>query len=173
MTIKDANGNMVDVASQNVGGWGLGLGIAGTALGLANHGGGGLGLFGGGNYGNYANAAQADEISKLRMENAILHADNTTDKKLVEVYTQLAQQDSKMRDRIDALREELGGKITAEREARLLAEGAQAVINAQVETGIAVLKNQQASMAATIASITETVIPQRKICDTSCCGCNN
>lgn len=173
MTIKDANGNMVDVASQNVGGWGLGLGIAGTALGLANHGGGLGGLFGGGNYGNYANAAQADEISKLRMENAILHADNTTDKKLVEVHTQLAQQDSKLRDRIDALREEMGGKITAEREARLLAEGAQAVINAQNETGIALLKSQQASMAATIASITETVIPQRRVCDTSCCGCNN
>lgn len=176
MYVKDANGNMIDVASQNVGGWGLGLGITGTLLGLANHA-GGYGLFGGnGMFGNTTRNGQyigseADEISKLRMDNAILNAEKDSDRKDVEIYTALNKKDNEFRDRLDAVKEDLSNKIAAEREARLLAQGEQAVINAKVDTGLALLKEQGKSMAATLAEITEMVIPQRRVVDTSCCAC--
>ena len=170
MTVKDANGNMIDVASQNVGGWGLGLGITGTVLGLANHA-GGYGLFGGNARNGQYIGSEADEISKLRMDNAILNAEKDSDRKDVEIYTALNKKDNEFRDRLDAVKEDLSNKIAAEREARLLAQGDQAVINAQFNTGIALLKDQQKNMAATLAEITEMVIPQRRVIDTSCCAC--
>ena len=59
---------MAEFASKGVAGSGLGLGIAGTALGLLNNGGnGGLlgGLFGGGNQ---------NVVSALQAENSMLKA---------------------------------------------------------------------------------------------------
>lgn len=170
MMIKDEHGEMHNVASNSKANAGLTTGIIGTAL-------GGLSLLGGlGNgYGRSGAVAtaEADEISKLRMENAILNAYNATDKKLVEVYKDLASRDTAARDRLDAVKEELNGKIAEEREARLVAEGKQSVLNAQFQAGIDVLSSQQKSMAATLASITMTVIPQNKVCDTGCnCGNN-
>lgn len=53
---------MAEFASKGVAGSGLGLGIAGTALGLLNNGGNGLlgGLLGGGNQ-NVVSALQAEK----------------------------------------------------------------------------------------------------------------
>ena len=170
MMIKDEHGEMHNVASNSKANAGLTTGIIGTAL-------SGLGWLGGlgngfGRSGAVA-TSEADEISKLRMENAILNADNATDKKLVDVYKDLASRDTAARDRLDAVKEELSGKIAAEREARLIAEGKQSVLNTQFQTGIDVLASQQKSMAATLANITTTVIPQNKVCDTGCnCGNN-
>ncbi len=172
MMIKDEHGEMHNVASNSKANAGLTTGIIGTAL-------GGLGLLGGlGNGFGYGRSgvvatAEADEISKLRMENAILHADNATDKKLVDVYKDLASRDTAARDRLDAVREELSRKIAEEREARLVAEGKQSVLNAQFQAGIDVLSSQQKSMAATLANITMTVIPQNRVCETGCNCCNN
>lgn len=58
---------MAEFASKGVAGSGLGLGIAGTALGLLNNGGNGLlgGLFGGGNQ---------NVVSALQAENSMLKA---------------------------------------------------------------------------------------------------
>lgn len=73
---------MAEFASKGVAGSGLGLGIAGTALGLLNNGGnGGLlgGLLGGGNQ---------NVVSALQAENGMLKAENYSDKNAKEVYAQ-------------------------------------------------------------------------------------
>lgn len=73
---------MAEFASKGVAGSGLGLGIAGTALGLLNNGGnGGLlgGLLGGGNQ---------NVVSALQAENSMLKAENYSDKNAKEVYAQ-------------------------------------------------------------------------------------
>lgn len=72
---------MAEFASKGVAGSGLGLGIAGTALGVLNSSanGNGLlgGLFGGGNQ---------NIISALQAENGQLKAENYSDKNAKEVY---------------------------------------------------------------------------------------
>ena len=74
---------MAEFASKGVAGSGLGLGIAGTALGLLNNGGNGGGvlggLFGGGNQ---------NVVSALQAENGMLKAENYSDKNAKEVYAQ-------------------------------------------------------------------------------------
>ena len=71
MQIKTADG-MESVASAGVGGAGLGLGIAGTALGLLN--GGGRGLFGG-----LFGCGCGDQVSALQSELAQVKAERYAD----------------------------------------------------------------------------------------------
>lgn len=83
---------MAEFASKGVAGSGLGLGIAGTALGLLNNGGnGGLlgGLFGGGNQ---------NVVSALQAENGMLKAENYSDKNAKEVYAQSLADNRRLRD---------------------------------------------------------------------------
>lgn len=83
---------MAEVASKGVAGSGLGLGIAGTALGLLNNGGNGLlgGLLGGG----YQNV-----VSALQAENSMLKAENYSDKNAKEVYAQSLADNRRLRDK--------------------------------------------------------------------------
>lgn len=80
-----------EFASKGVAGSGLGLGIAGTALGLLNNGGNGLlgGLFGGGNQ---------NVVSALQAENSMLKAENYSDKNAKEVYAQSLADNRRLRD---------------------------------------------------------------------------
>lgn len=83
---------MAEFASKGVAGSGLGLGIAGTALGLLNNGGnGGLlgGLLGGGNQ---------NVVSALQAENSQLKAENYSDKNAKEVYMQSLTDNRRLRD---------------------------------------------------------------------------
>lgn len=83
---------MAEFASKGVAGSGLGLGIAGTALGLLNNGGnGGLlgGLLGGGNQ---------NVVSALQAENSMLKAENYSDKNAKEVYAQSLADNRRLRD---------------------------------------------------------------------------
>ena len=83
---------MAEFASKGVAGSGLGLGIAGTALGLLNNeGNGGLlgGLLGGGNQ---------DVVSALQAENSMLKAENYSDKNAKEVYAQSLADNRRLRD---------------------------------------------------------------------------
>lgn len=82
---------MAEFASKGVAGSGLGLGIAGTALGLLNNGGNGLlgGLFGGGNQ---------NVVSALQAENGMLKAENYSDKNAKEVYAQSLADNRRLRD---------------------------------------------------------------------------
>lgn len=99
-----------EYASKGVAGAGLGLGIAGTALGLLNNNGNGLlgGLFGnnGWNNGFAGMAAQAagcavnDKFSSLEAEIAKLKAEKYSDKSDIEVYKQTREENNDLRDRL-------------------------------------------------------------------------
>ena len=198
MTIKGMNGETHEVTSNSHGNLNSVLGALGTAsfLGLgANNLGRGFGWGGygyGGNYGDYGgnyghrdyqcsenqpvnryDAQQMIALAAKDAEIANLRSDKETDKKLVEVYSQLAKQDNQFRDRLDILKEQFSERLTAEREARLISEKEQAVFNQSVTGATATIKSQIAQMQNILGEITTNVVPSRKVCDTGCgCGCN-
>ncbi len=96
MEIKTADGTH-SVASAGVGGAGLGLGIAGTALGLLNGNGGNIlgGLFGG--------CGCANTTSQLMAELAKEKAERYTDQVGTEVYKQFAKERNETQGQISAL----------------------------------------------------------------------
>lgn len=96
MEIKTQDGTQ-HVASAGVGGAGLGLGIAGTALGLLNGNAGNIlgGLFGGCGCGNQTTALMA-ELAKEKSE-------RYTDQVGTEVYKQFAKERKETQDQISAL----------------------------------------------------------------------
>lgn len=67
---------MAEYASKGVAGSGLGLGIAGTALGVLNSSNGGSGGILGGLFGN----GNQNAVSALQAENAMLKSENYSDK---------------------------------------------------------------------------------------------
>lgn len=104
MEIKTQDGTQ-HVASAGVGGAGLGLGIAGTALGLLNNGvGNGLlgNLFGGCNNG-CGNNFYANQASQLMAELAKEKAERYTDQVGTEVYKQFAKERNETQAQISAL----------------------------------------------------------------------
>ena len=84
----------MEYASKGVAGSGLGLGIAGTALGLLNANGGGLlgGILGGGNCChenmpvNRYELAQEQKIADLQSQVALRDANTYNDQKILELY---------------------------------------------------------------------------------------
>lgn len=151
---------MAEFASKGVAGSGLGLGIAGTALGLLNN----RGLLNG----VYANEAtcsentpvsryeltQESKIAELQSQIALRDANAYNDQKLLEVYKYF---DGELKD----IRAGQSDKWTE-----------QAVINCQNSSGLKVLASQVADVTATVDSITKTAVPSSAICNFSC-GCNN
>ena len=98
---------MAEYASKGVAGSGLGLGIAGTALGLlnANNGNGGLlgGLLGGGWNNQAAQMANAAGMATLAEKDATiarLQAEKYSDKNDVEVYAQTRRENQDLGDRL-------------------------------------------------------------------------
>ena len=97
-----------EYASKGVAGAGLGLGIAGTALGLLNNNGNGLlgGLFGNHGGAMAGMAAQAagcavnDKFSTLEAEIARLKAEKYSDKSDIEVYKQTREENKDLQDRL-------------------------------------------------------------------------
>ena len=101
--------NETEYASKGVAGAGLGLGIAGTTLGLLNNNGNGLfGLFGGNGWNNGmgAMAAQAagcavnGKVSSLEAEIAKLKAEKHSDLHDIEVYKQTREENKDLQDRL-------------------------------------------------------------------------
>lgn len=151
---------MAEFASKGVAGSGLGLGIAGTALGLLNN----RGLLNG----IYANEAtcsentpvsryeltQESKIAELQSQIALRDANAYNDQKLLEVYKYF---DGELKD----IRAGQSDKWTE-----------QAVINCQNSSGLKVLASQVADVTATVDSITKTAVPSSAICNFGC-GCNN
>jgi hypothetical protein len=137
---------MVEVenyASKGVAGAGLGLGIAGTALGLLQNGnlGGILGGIGGCNSNHYVNRYEADQAAKLADAESrirLLESNIYTDGKIADVY------------------ERLNAKIAGV-EAQICT---QAVVNAQVTANIACMQNT----INTLSGLTKTVIPITSVC---------
>lgn len=88
------------------------------------------------------------------MEIAQLKAEQSMDAKVLDLYKWT---DGQIKD----LRETQNAKWTE-----------QAVINATVTNGLTSLKGQVDSVTAAVNSITQTVVPQKVICNTGCGCCN-
>ena len=135
MQIKTADG-IENVGSAGVAGAGLGLGIAGTALGLLQN--GGLnGIFGGGNQCN-----DTRTISALESEIAMLKSEKYTDKVGTEVYAELNKKFN-----------EIGQFVAGMDKNSAVAEA----INAE---RISCLTNRVAALEA----LTKMVVPNSSVC---------
>lgn len=165
---------MAEFASKGVAGSGLGLGIAGTALGLLNGNGNGLlgGLFGN-NYNacgcsenqvvNRYELQQESKIAELQSQIALRDANTYNDQKLLEVYKYF------------------DGELKDIRKTMCDTNAKQGIINAKFESAIDVIGSQVASINTTIAGITKTVIPNTNVCpgwgsvcvESTGCGCVN
>lgn len=130
---------MAEFASKGVAGSGLGLGIAGTALGLLN-GAGGLAMAGrNGDCGvSHYELNQETRISDLQAQVALRDANIYNDQKMLDMYKYF---DGEVK-RID----------------KTLCE--QAVFNATQTGAISLLQNQ----IATLQGLTKTVIPNTSVC---------
>lgn len=169
---------MAEYASKGVAGSGLGLGIAGTALGVLNSSanGNGLlgGLFGGGNQ---------NLVSSLQAENSMLKAENYSDKNAKEVYMQSLNDNRRLRDEAFAFIKPLADESANNRVelAKLQAElkcccekqelREQIILGKVNELGLttqakfACLDQTIAGIAGTLGNITKTVIPMSAICE--------
>lgn len=139
---------MAEFASKGVAGSGLGLGIAGTALGLLN---GGLGnLFGnncmsGCSENHIVNRYELGLVSELNAKDgeiALLKADKYTDQKIVETYKDLV------------------GQINAIKENQNAINMQQAVYNGTNNATINCLQGQINALQA----LTKTIIPITNVC---------
>lgn len=152
----------MEFASRGVGNTGLGLGIAGTALGLLNN--GGLNLFGGRTTANEV-ASVVDtahnmckdyvtkdefklqqEISAKDMRIAVLESENFTNSKIADVY------------------ERLKADLNSSEKAQAAWNASQSVANAQMAAAIATNTNSIASLQSCCDKITKLVVPNTAIC---------
>lgn len=171
---------MGEFASKGVAGSGLGLGIAGTALGVlasAQSGNGLLGgLFGGSN----------NQVSALMAENANLKAEKYSDTQDAALYqatrsentalrtelfnyiTPIANEAASNRERVAVLEANVAknAEVAELREKLVRAElGGQIATVAQTATsGITQLTTALASLQSTVSSITSTIVPKSAIC---------
>ena len=139
----------MEYASKGVAGSGLGLGIAGTALGLLNANGGGLlgGLLGGAN----CNAVCSENMPVNRFE-------LEQQKRISDLESQVALRDASIYTdgKLNALRDYVDGKFSAVNDKL----AAQAVHNA---TSDAVLGCMQGQIAQ-LYSLTKLVVPNTSVC---------
>lgn len=145
----------MEYASKGVGGAGLGLGIAGTALGLLNANGGGVlgGLMGGGDYVSRETFDLSQQLARSQMDNAVLSADLASEKKMVEVFNASVERTNKVRDELMGMVNELDRKVDS-------GFSAQAVINCQTGSAVNLLQNQMAQLYG----MTKMVIPNTSVC---------
>lgn len=133
-------------ASKGVAGTGLGLGIAGTALGLMCNNGGGLGGLFGNNNGccsedhmvNRYEAAQSARIAELETEVKLRDANTYTDAKMLDLYRYVDGRFAGVESQICS----------------------QAVVNAQITANISCMQNA----INTLNGLTKTVIPIDSVC---------
>jgi hypothetical protein len=137
------------------------IGTSGFGLSLLNSMGGLGGLFGGktvcseDHTVNRYEAAQAARIAELETEVKLRDANTYTDAKVLEVYKYFDGENKEMRAEICEMR------------------AAQGVINANLTTGLDVLKSQVAGTQAVLSGITRTAVPESVICNfCSPCGGN-
>lgn len=143
---------MVEVEHDNtraIAGSGLGLGIAGTALGLLN--GGGLGgiLGGCGNGWGYNNGCGNQMVNRYEAQQSARIAELETEVKLRDANTYTLTQLNLLRDYVDRRFEGVNASINT-----------QAVINAQVAANLSCLTNQ----VNVLSGLTKTVIPIGNVC---------
>ena len=133
-------------ASKGVAGAGLGLGIAGTALGLMS--GGIPGIFGG--WGNCGNGCGENAVvNRYEANQAARIAELETEVKLRDANVYTMGEMGKLRDYVDRRFECVNASINS-----------QAVINAQVAANLSCLTNT----VNTLSGLTKTVIPITSVC---------
>ena len=141
------------------------IGTSGFGLSLLNslgNGGGLGGLLGGAKPAcsedhtvNRYEAAQAARIAELETEVKFRDANTYTDQKILDVYKYFDGENKQMRAEICEMR------------------AAQGVINANLTTGLDVLKSQVAGTQAVVNGITRTAVPESVICNfCNPCGCS-
>lgn len=138
------------------------IGTSGFGLSLLNGMGGLGGLFGGAkpvcsedHVINRYEAAQAAKIAELETEVKLRDANTYTDQKLLDLYKYFDSENKELRADICDMKAQQG------------------VINANLTTGLDVLKSQVMTTQATVAGITRTAVPSSAICNfCNPCGCN-
>ena len=174
---------MGEWASKGVAGSGLGLGIAGTALGVLNSSNCGNGLLGG----LFGNNCQQNQVSMLQAEVSQLKAEKYSDQSIANVYTALRTEVQNLSDRLldkyispiaqevsqiqvrDARMEEQIKCIqetSALREQLVREQLNRRIDNCCCETNgrINQLNAQVFGLTQTLNGITSTIIPQTAIC---------
>lgn len=161
MTIKGANGENYNVTSQGQGALNTVLGAAGTASFLGLNAGNFLGGYGRNNgpvevitsddrpVSRYE-AGMMDKLAAKDAEIALLKSNTYTDQKIADVYERLIT------------------RINSDKEQQATINRDQAVFNGVATSAIDVIKSQ----IAALQGITETVVPQSRVCDLGC-GCNS
>lgn len=178
---------MAQFASKGVAGAGLGLGIAGTALGVLNANGCGNGILGnlfGNNRccGNYGAVPEVQYVSHLQAENAQLKAKNYSDINDTAVYQQTLQDNRRLRDQLYAFITPLANESASNRErvavlqAKVQSQNEKAVLREQLlrkdvdlvaqqcSCGINSLNAAVAGIQSTLCKITDTIVPSSAIC---------
>lgn len=144
------------------------IGTSGFGLGLLNSLTNGTGLFGNNRMApvcsedhlvNRYEAGQAAKIAELETEIKLRDSNIYTDQKILEVYKYFDGETKDIRADICDMKAQQG------------------VINANLMTGLDVLKSQAADTRALVDGITRTAVPESVICKfcNTCtpCGCNN
>lgn len=108
MQIKTSDGEK-SVASAGVGGTGLGLGIAGTALGLLNNSNNGGGILGG----LFGCGSNQNVVSSLQANIARLESEKYTDKVGIDLYREIVATSNKNDEKINANYKELAQFVAA------------------------------------------------------------
>lgn len=101
---------------------------------------------------------QSQEMQDLKSENALLKADKYTDQKIVEAYKDLQGQ---IKD--------VAAEVRANKDAQAEINREQAVYNGVNTATLKSLKGQ----IADLASLSELVVPKRKVCNTCCNECDD
>lgn len=165
MKIKGASGEEYHVTGQGQGTYNTVAGSAGLASFLGFNAGNILGGCGNGRNAGYAGpievitsedrpisryeAGMMDKLAAKDSEIALLKSNTYTDQKLADVYDRLLT------------------RINADKEAQSAINLNQAVYNGTNTATLSCMKQQ----IADLASLSELVVPQRRVCDTGCC-CN-
>lgn len=162
MRIKGFNGEEHNVTSQGQGNYNTVGASAGIASFLGLNAGNLLGGLWNGNRNGYM--CDGDGVPVTRYEASMLQALAAKDGHIAllesNIYT-----DSKIAD----VYERLNNKINAMKDAQTEINTAQAVYNGTNTATLSCMKQQ----IADLASLSELVIPSRRVCDTGCgCGCN-
>ena len=148
MQIKTQEG-MANVASAGVGGAGLGLGIAGTALGLLNGNGGNIlgGLFGGG---NNQTMTLMSELAKEKAERFAEKTGSEIYNAMFSQYKELAQATTNIDKRVSAL--EVAGPLREQ------------LVNQRIDCCCSQMSAGLSALQNVVNNITKTVVPNSSVC---------
>jgi hypothetical protein len=148
MQIKTQDG-MANVTSAGVGGAGLGLGIAGTALGLLNGNGGNIlgGLFGGG---NNQTMTLMSELAKEKAERFAEKTGSEIYNAMFAQYKELAQATTNIDKRVSAL--EVAGPLREQ------------LVNQRIDCCCSQMSAGLAALQNVVNNITKTVVPNSSVC---------